>query len=500
MTRDRLARAAVALLLLGIAFWITDVRRAFIRVLVSEDAVPVARPVPSLPDDGGGGALPAVERVRVVLIDGLGLSAARTLPHLNKLCSQGDDLVIDVGFPTVSLPVQVALWSGLTQQQTGIVFRSGRPLEHPLAIGTPAGVPGSLAIAESHPYIIRSLGFSETLPIGDAPVKPPDGWSDGEFATTAKIAVASDRRLVFVHSLGVDGAGHKHGARSAAYRDAASDADALLGALAAEPGAAPSATTRWFILSDHGHLASGGHGDIEPSLRLVRACVVGGTTNPQPRSGGMTLVDVSRAIADSLAVSLPDIAYGRPYQTALGAPALGATLPSPEATSLAAAGLLLLFALALTLFAGSGKATRFPYWWALAFLGLLIFEGSASMSTPMMYPPKGRTILVASLPGFVFLALHLAWLMRTTGVWRALLVQLAIPAAGFIGALALAGGLGHLFGSSLPATMPWWTAQVSVMALYLSAACAIAGLATLATAVPFRFGPSAPLETPPARP
>src|SRR5690606_11490217 len=99
-------------------------------------------------------------------------------------CSRGLALRVDVGFPTVSLPVQVSLWTGLTQQQTGIVFRSDRPLVPPLATSIPAQVPGSRAVAESHGYIVRSIGFADAQPAALDPAHPAkdadlDTWKGG---------------------------------------------------------------------------------------------------------------------------------------------------------------------------------------------------------------------------------------------------------------------------------------------------------------------------------
>ena len=56
-----------------------------------------------------------------MLIDGLAKATASTLPAWTALCKAGTAVDVEVGFPTVSLPVEVALWSGLTQQQTGVV-------------------------------------------------------------------------------------------------------------------------------------------------------------------------------------------------------------------------------------------------------------------------------------------------------------------------------------------------------------------------------------------
>jgi hypothetical protein len=173
--------------------------------------------------------------------------------------------------------VQAALWTGLTQQQTGIVSRNGsvrvgsygRPIVPPLdRRSIPAQIAGSIAIAEDHGWIVRSLGFARVLPpadpLDDTKDANPEPWK-AQWVPEAIAAIATDAPLVFVHILRVDTAGHKHGV-GAEYRTTASEADAILAQLlAADP------TARWFVLSDHGHLPAGGHGGEERASATFRA-------------------------------------------------------------------------------------------------------------------------------------------------------------------------------------------------------------------------------------
>ncbi|HVV88327.1 MAG TPA: hypothetical protein VHE35_35035, partial [Kofleriaceae bacterium] len=231
MTRgavDRLARVAVGLVLLVVFFALADARRGFVLALTHDDAAPVAGP--RLPRADGPGLTPAAH-VRVVLVDGAGASTARTMPTWNALCARGLDLQLDVGFPTVSLPVQVALWSGRTQQATGVLFHAtGKPLAPPLgADAIPAQVPGSVAVAESSAYIVQSLGFAEVHPPPGGK-KLPDGWAD-RWLGEAAAAFAGPARLAFAHVLAVDVAGHRHGRASPEWRAAAALADVDLATL-----------------------------------------------------------------------------------------------------------------------------------------------------------------------------------------------------------------------------------------------------------------------------
>src|SRR4051812_22487377 len=101
---------ATVLLLVAVAGLSYGVRRSYLRAFFPDG---ISGPAPVFPE-AGGEPLPRVERVRVVILDGLSLSTAQTLPNLSRLCAQGIDLVADMGFPTVSLPIQHVLFSGLT--------------------------------------------------------------------------------------------------------------------------------------------------------------------------------------------------------------------------------------------------------------------------------------------------------------------------------------------------------------------------------------------------
>jgi hypothetical protein len=216
VARPRLTAVAVIGVLAALAWTLLQIRGRVMYDAAHWDAAPSEPAV--LPGGSAPGLSPAA-RTRVVLIDGLSADVAATLPVLQALCKRGVAARVDVGFPTVSLPVEVALWSGLTQQQTGIVNRDGRPLVPPLR-GIPSQLPDSRAVAESHGWIVRSLGFATAEPAAD-PDNPahdaePDGWK-AAWQRRAAAAVASPARLAFVHILRVDEAGHAHGSDSAEY-------------------------------------------------------------------------------------------------------------------------------------------------------------------------------------------------------------------------------------------------------------------------------------------
>jgi hypothetical protein len=460
--RDRWLRWGVALGVLLLALGVHHVRRGFIRAFFGDGGAGAA---PSLTTGPASRDVDATSRLRIVLVDGLGADHAQTLPHLDRLCRGGLDLRVDTGFPTVSLPVQHALWTGLTQTQTGVMYRIA-PLSEPPDASIPARVAGSIAVAESYPEIVHSFGFSRARPSATPmEASAAEAWRTEGFAVAAREAVTSSARLVFIHVLRVDEAGHAHGAASEAYARAADWADAFLDELVrADADAEPH--TRWIVLSDHGHRPAGGHGGSEPSIRIVRACVFGHRlpVPVEPTSHALHLVDLSRLVADSLELRPHPESAGRPLETALARPDPGATLPRPGLLRWGVAAVLLLSGIAATGWAARRRWSRLPWWLVVAYLGVVAIHGFPTLSHPMVYPPMGRDMMLGALPGLFVLT----WsdlrgyadapiLDRVVG-HTALVVALALAAS------TLCGELGRLVGLTPgPPLMPIWTAQASVL-------------------------------------
>ncbi len=490
MIRDAARALLVGALALGF-YVIAELRRDVIAAVVGNDAAPAAGP--RFPTAEGAG-LPPARAVRVVLVDGAGLDTSRAMPAWNALCARGLDLTLDAGFPTVSLPVQLALWSGRTQQQTGVLFHSGKVVSPPLGTaGIPAQVPGSIAIAESHGYIVHSLGFADTRP--PLAKQVPEGWP-GRWVDEATAAVAGPARLVFVHVLRLDTIGHRQGKASAAWTTTAAEADAILARLIA----AGPADARWFVLSDHDHLAGGGHGSEHRAIRVVRACLAG----PGVRTGGggpIHVTDLARAIADSVGASLPADSPARPLETAIAAPVDDDdVLPRLPTDRVIAAWLLVLAAALATAWAARrpGRwwrtALALPWWWPVAIGSLVLLAGAPSLSTPMIYKPRGLDLIQGFAPGLAVLAVALT-LAAQTGWRRAVVAQLALPAAGTLAVLIVTGGVSILWGGAPCPVVPLWTGWLSPLLLMASAASGVAALVLLASAVLAASGPSAPPGT-----
>jgi hypothetical protein len=261
-------------------------------------------------------------------------------------------------------------------------------------------------------------------------------------------------------------------------------ADGFLGQLVDAERAAHGPGTRWLVLADHGHRAAGGHGGAEPWIRTVRACLAGSLPvqgRPQP-GAYVHLVDVSRALADSLGVQLDPRSAGRPLYAALTAPVeRDATLPRPGPARWAIAIFIRLAAAAITGWAARRRRGLLPWWWPVAYLALVTIELPPSMSTNMIYQPLGRIAYQGALPGLCVLAIMAALALRRASPVRVTLAALAIPAGLALAALVLCGAIG---GAAGPPLMPRWTAHASVFLVMASSAAVVVALALVASAVP----------------
>lgn len=485
-------RAVLGLALLLAAWGTYKVRRQLIHTWFSQGRGGAAPP--PLPSWSGPG-LGRANRVRVVLVDGAGYAATLAMANYRGVCARGLDLRVDVGFPTVSLPVQHELWTGLTQQQTGVLY-SNSQLARPPSYSIPSQVPKSRAVSEAYQRIALSVGFAVVDP--DKPKRVDPRWSlesswrswlsparTGEFERVAIRAVSSDAQLVLIHVLRADAIAHKVGADSRQYRAALAWADHLIGTLIGEDASShPKRPSRWFVLADHGHRAVGGHGGAEPAIRKVRTCISG----VEHGAGAVHLVDISRAIADSLGVRLDPRSAGRPLQVALAAPAPGATLPQPSRWRWLIA--LAVVALALWLALATARSWWYwPLWFPVAYLSLVALAGSPTMSTKIVYNSYRASIYHAIVPGLLVLAVSAALILRMDRAWRVLSCQLVPAAAVTVAALVLCHGERYLvLAGHEPALMPSWSANASVLLAVLYVAFFVAALAMFVS-VTFRPPP-----------
>ncbi len=445
------------ILLLVLGYGLLEGRLHLIRGWFQPGPVRVQQPGTSRPHRG------PLNPTRVVLIDGLTAHQARRLPTFKKICDAGISLRVDVGFPTVSLPVQHALWTGAWQTQSGIQFVLG-PLAEPVFETLPQLVTrrsaNAVAVAESHREIADSFGFSQVI----APLVGQPPFSELTLQQHALSAVQSNAALVLIHTLAVDHAGHTHGALSPEYRAAAQRSDRLLTAL----WQSRSPTWSLLVLSDHGHLPLGGHGDVEPQVRFIQACLVGPGLEPGGH-GRATIVDLNRILADRLQVAVPATSVGRPLNAVL------ARGPLPQQPFIAlplsrlAVALLvgLMFLLPVGLHFAGGQAwgamvLSLPWSMVLSLVFLVAGGTWPSLSQAFIYPKLPAMLLATSLPGALFIGLQLWTLMRlkVTRLWATLAILAGVLSPTLC--IALLSG----WPLSRPALVPYFSGWASTLLIW----------------------------------
>lgn len=406
---------------LGLTLWVG--RRHYIRSWFKPG--PVAVQTASSRGEVTGPTRP----VRVILIDGLSEGVGRELPALTRICRAGLTLRVDVGFPSVSLPVQHALWTGAWQNQSGVMFeikQMPRPVFESLPELVTRRGAGAVAVAESHRQIVASFPFSS--------VKAPDGkqtMTEQDLLREALEAARSSAALVLVHTLAVDEAGHDWGAADPRYRQAAARSNRLLARIWSERR--PDWTV--LALSDHGHLDVGGHGGIEPEVQWIRACLAGPGIEAGS-SGVANIVDLNRVLAARLNVAVPSSSQGRPLEQLVGATSAPPQLDlfHPGAMTLLGAIASLLMAVLAILrwrLADRGGGRRqvllsLPWGIALSLLLLLSLLGPPSLSRTYVYRIWYWPLLGCAIPALLAPGLQL-WLARRKGVFWAQLLLVLIP-------------------------------------------------------------------------
>lgn len=195
-----------------------------------------------------------------------------------------------------------------------------------------AARPSYLKLLESQVAGIRTEGIVTWSPINSF-IFAPDGVNPdldfrqgtGNDATTVSVAVSRISGLsgtapaaVFLHLDDIDIAGHSSGMYSANYLGQVADVDSQIGSiLSAVRNRAGFAGENWQVLlvSDHGHVGSGGHGGqsmMERTIPVIASSrtVLQGLAPTDVRQP--SLVDIPATVLNHFGVSTPSGQQGQP--------------------------------------------------------------------------------------------------------------------------------------------------------------------------------------------
>ncbi|MBI5498529.1 MAG: alkaline phosphatase family protein [Deltaproteobacteria bacterium] len=197
-------------------------------------------------------------RAVFVLVDGLSLEGARSLPGVARMARHGHCAETALRQPTMSMPTYTEFSTGLEPSRTGVRSNAWDGPAAPEDTWHMARARGlSTALQSDGPW------WADLFPGAfDVHVRSRDAWEQ-----TAALG-----RVIVIHELAPDDAGHADGAASPEYAAAVQHTgerlDRLLAALDLE-------RDLLLFTSDHGHRPLGGHGGNEDDIAVVLTCAVG---------------------------------------------------------------------------------------------------------------------------------------------------------------------------------------------------------------------------------
>lgn len=250
------------------------------------------------------------QHVAVVLIDGLRVDEARALSSWRALRGASATGTIRLGMPTLSRPFYHHLFTGVPAHASGV--RSNRfdqRARHDSVMDRVRAAGGHVFIAAGGLDWMRRMHG-----------RPGDGGSDQHDAlergpldrTIAAWRAAAAPSLLVVHHVRVDSSAHQGGVHSAAHARALAQADAVVARVAASSG-------YHFLLSDHGHRDTGGHGGDEPEVASAPILVRGPA--PLVIAEPLDPDGLASSIALALGVARPRSAISAPIDPLCVAPA-----------------------------------------------------------------------------------------------------------------------------------------------------------------------------------
>jgi hypothetical protein len=276
-------------------------------LLSAERPVPAAACRRSLPP------LPALGSLTLLIVDGLGFDEAQA-PELAWLREQAVSRPLGVPFPSYTTPALLSFATGLGPRDSGV--RINGPLG-----GVTGGLDNLVAVARDggRPRAIFDAGWKRFGAIFFA----GEDLRRGRFAAAAApLRAPSPGELRILYQGYVDRAGHHHGGDSIAYREARGAAASYLERVVAglDPG-----RDRLLVVSDHGHLAGGGHGGAEKEVRRAWLAALGPDLKRGVTLEERPLGDVAATAAVLAGLPTPGCNLGRPMIDLLAVePSLGA--------------------------------------------------------------------------------------------------------------------------------------------------------------------------------
>lgn len=244
---------------------------------------------------------PPARRVVVLVVDGLGVEAALREPAFQRLAARGAVRPLLAEPLSFTDPGMTSLVTGVSPYWSGVRLNADR-----------AAPPLPTLLTEA-----RRAGLSASHSNGDW--EGVEGLLDDQPRLSPPSALCGPgaaRGLTWLYVGGVDVAGHRYGAASEEYRAQARSAGRYAEAIAACLDLRQDVL---FVVSEHGHLARGGHGGGEEEARRALFLAVGARVRGSSRLALRPMVDAAPTVALWLGLTPPRAAQGRPMLDLLDA-------------------------------------------------------------------------------------------------------------------------------------------------------------------------------------
>jgi hypothetical protein len=264
------------------------------------------------------------DRVVLVIVDGLTEETSREMASFESLREYGASLTAITGQPSLSYPGWTTLLSGAPQNVSGVTTNwwEGMVGVETLIDSAVAARRGLVVVGPDSMEELYGAERADGVFLKDWYAEGDDGYRSGELVlATMDLVEANDPGLVILHLPDLDDAGHDEGAASERYGDTAARIDAdLLGLV----DALQDGETTFVFTSDHGHIASGGHGGWEDEAVRTPLVISGGEV--AFGSGEVDQADVAPTVAVLAGLPVPRHAIGE----ALPSVVASASAQAPE--------------------------------------------------------------------------------------------------------------------------------------------------------------------------
>jgi len=270
-------------------------------------------PLLALQVDPGEQVPSQTQRVVVVVVSGLGRTAARSLdmPNLEALLDAGASAPMTSQPPTLPLAAWTTLLTGAWPELNNAPILKAkmadqRPItfDHLFAAAHDAGLRTAIAGYQGwKPLLVADTVDASAFAAQD------DAIGDAQVAQAALEFIADVQYdLIWIHFSQMDRAGRAEGTGSAAYARAAQQVDNHLRQIMRSVDTSRSVL---IITSDYGLTEDGRLGGNEPELTNLPFAMIGQNIIPGVYSP-MYQIDVAPTAAALLGIRLPTIAQGRP--------------------------------------------------------------------------------------------------------------------------------------------------------------------------------------------